>query len=103
MYTAIVDLIEKQDYYALEKLCHGEKSAEFLKTHGFDLLETLIYAFMDNKDKHLIRCMKILNFYVTPKERLLTYLTTIDNINSLTLNIHFARNIFDDVDKFNEK
>uniref|UniRef100_A0AC35FVP9 Glomulin n=1 Tax=Panagrolaimus sp. PS1159 TaxID=55785 RepID=A0AC35FVP9_9BILA len=103
MYSAIVDLIEKQDYAALVKLCQTEKSAEFLKIHSFDLLETLIYAFMDNKDKLLIRCMKVLNVFVTPKERLLTYLTTIDNINSLTLCIHFARNTYKDIPDLPEK
>uniref|UniRef100_A0A914QID7 Uncharacterized protein n=1 Tax=Panagrolaimus davidi TaxID=227884 RepID=A0A914QID7_9BILA len=98
-----VEQKEKQDYAALVKLCQTEKSAEFLKIHSFDLLETLIYAFMDNKDKLLIRCMKVLNVFVTPKERLLTYLTTIDNINSLTLCIHFARNTYKDIPDLPEK
>uniref|UniRef100_A0A914YH07 Uncharacterized protein n=1 Tax=Panagrolaimus superbus TaxID=310955 RepID=A0A914YH07_9BILA len=103
MYTAIMNLIEKQDYGSLVRLCQTENSTEFFQFHSFNLLETFIYAFMDKKDKLLIRCMKILNVFVTPKERLLTYLTTIDNINSLTLCIHFARNTYKDIPDLPEK
>lgn len=103
LYVRTVDCIKNHDYNSLLKLINDKTAIRYLKDRGFDLLEMLIYTFMENKDKLIIRCMKLLNQHISPKERLLAYMITIDNISSLTLCLHFARNLYKDIPYLNKE
>uniref|UniRef100_A0A7E4UZV6 RING-type domain-containing protein n=1 Tax=Panagrellus redivivus TaxID=6233 RepID=A0A7E4UZV6_PANRE len=98
VYTGILAVIENGNFDQMAPILRSEEGIAFLQDHSMDMLETLIYGFLETKHKAFIRCIKFVDFYVTPKERLMVYVGSAEQINSITMNVHYCRTLLADLD-----